>query len=81
MKHDHLPRQARDKHDGKSRGKGVSGSAGNMLELGPGVPSVEELDDHVMDALREGCADAWSRGPISGEQTKKHRSFSSSLSG
>lgn len=43
-----------------------SGGQGNILEFGSSLPSPEELDDQLLDAMNEGCADAWSRGPISG---------------
>ena len=38
----------------------------NTLEFGSSMPAAETLDDQVLDAINEGCADAWSRGPVSG---------------
>jgi elongation factor G len=43
-----------------------SGGQANILEFGSSMPSPEEMDNQVLDAINEGCADAWSRGPISG---------------
>lgn len=38
----------------------------NILEFGSALPNSTELNNEVLGAISEGCADAWSRGPISG---------------